>query len=164
MTRAGEVILFVMRVETSPHAQEPNFCNGFLFRNHSCHPSLLALPPSSPAHTAGPCMWLICLAMTPSVLYEKGDWSSLWWLPKPAGAPAIGSQVAIEDGRRMPHLIFVPAGEAPTGGWPLLIFLHGQGESQGAAPLANRAMPCSITKWNPSVIVKSFWLHWQNVT
>ena len=85
-------------------------------------------------------MWLICLAMTPAVLYEKGDWSSLWWLPKPASAPAVGSQVAVEDGRRMPHLIFVPAGEAPTGGWPLVIFLHGQGESSGAAPLANVAL------------------------
>ena len=73
-----------------------------------------------------------------ALLYEKGDWSSVWWLPKAATAPQIGAQVAIDG--PLPHLIFVPPGEAPPTGWPLLVFLHGQGESQGASALANVAL------------------------
>jgi predicted peptidase len=34
----------------------------------------------------------------------------------------------------------VPSGTPPPGGWPLLIFLHGQGESSGAAPLKQVAL------------------------
>ena len=73
--------------------------------------------------------------------YDKGDWSSLWWLPKSASAPgAPGTQVAIDNGKSLPHLLFVPPGVAPADGWPLLVFLHGQGESSGAAELAAVAL------------------------
>ena len=75
-----------------------------------------------------------------SALYEKGDWKSLWWLPTSASSPQAGRQVAIDDGKHIPHLFFWPPGDAPPNGWPLLIFLHGQGESQGASPLANVAL------------------------
>ena len=75
-----------------------------------------------------------------SALYEKGDWSSLWWLPKAGTTPVPGSQVAVDDGKRLPHLIFVPSGSPPPGGWPLLVFLHGQGESSGASELARVAL------------------------
>ena len=71
--------------------------------------------------------------------YEtSGDWSSMWWLPKSGDAPQPGQQVAIDGD--LPHLIFVPSGTPPPGGWPLLIFLHGQGESSGAAPLKQVAL------------------------
>ena len=47
-----------------------------------------------------------------SALYEKGDWSSLWWLPKAGTTPVPGSQVAVDDGSAS-HLIFVPSGSPP---------------------------------------------------
>ena len=75
-------------------------------------------------------------------LYEKGDWESLWWLPT-ACTPAPGKQCAIagdSEQQGLPHLIFIPAGEPPSGGWPVVVFLHGQGESSGAAPLPNVAL------------------------
>ena len=77
-------------------------------------------------------LWLALMASA-SVLYDKGDWSSLWWLPTPQLSPVIGTQVAINDGKRLPHLMFVPPGQAPAEGWPLMIFLHGQGESSGGS-------------------------------
>ena len=66
-----------------------------------------------------------------TLLYEQGDWSSLWWLPKPGKSATPGEQVAIAgESSQLPHLIFVPSGKPPsTSGWPLLVFLHGQGES-----------------------------------
>ena len=73
-------------------------------------------------------------------LYEGGNWSSLWWLPEVAKSPRQGVQVAIEGAAKLPHLIFVPASTAPPGGWPLLVFLHGQGESSGASSLARVAL------------------------
>ena len=53
-------------------------------------------------------------------------WDTLWWLPSD-GEVTPGKQVASH--KTMPHLMFVPAGPPPAGGWPLLVFLHGQGES-----------------------------------
>ena len=64
-------------------------------------------------------------------------WDTLWWLPSD-GEVTPGKQVASH--KTMPHLMFIPAGTPPTDGWPLLVFLHGQGESSGAAPLANVAL------------------------
>ena len=40
---------------------------------------------------------------------------------------APGRQIASR--KTMPHLMFVPSGTPPADGWPLLVFLHGQGES-----------------------------------
>ena len=54
------------------------------------------------------------------------DWNTLWWLPSD-GDVTPGKQVASH--KTMPHLMFVPAGTPPADGWPLLVFLHGQGES-----------------------------------
>ena len=54
------------------------------------------------------------------------DWKTLWWLPSD-GDVTPGKQVASH--KTMPHLMFIPAGTPPTDGWPLLVFLHGQGES-----------------------------------
>lgn len=78
------------------------------------------------------------IALCAGALYEGGDWQSVWWLPQP-GAVQPGKQVAVETGL-IPHLMFVPAGEPPADGWPLLVFLHGQGESSGAAPLNKVAL------------------------
>jgi predicted peptidase len=60
---------------------------------------------------------------------ETGNWSSLWWLPKTGETAVPGSQVAVTRPDDLPHLIFVPPGSAPQKGWPLIVFLHGQGES-----------------------------------
>ena len=74
------------------------------------------------------------------MLYEGGDWNSLWWYPKQAAAPVLGTQVKVEDAApRIPHLIFVPAGVPPEGGWPVIVFLHGQGESS-PSPLEGLAL------------------------
>ena len=74
------------------------------------------------------------------MLYEGGDWNSLWWYPKQAAAPVLGTQVKVEDAApRIPHLVFVPAGVPPEGGWPVIVFLHGQGESS-PSPLEGLAL------------------------
>jgi len=84
---------------------------------------------------------LIMMRVTDAATYESGDWSTVWWLPEQASAPQSGRQVAIAGTEAaLPHLIFVPAGTPPVGGWPLLVFLHGQGESSGASPLASVAL------------------------
>ena len=57
----------------------------------------------------------------------RDDWNTLWWLPESDGDVTPGKQVASR--KTMPHLMFVPAGTPPADGWPLLVFLHGQGES-----------------------------------
>ena len=76
------------------------------------------------------------------LMYEQGDWSTLWWLPKSqVGPPVVGQQAAVRGDRHtLPHLIFVPSRTPPSDGWPLLVFLHGQGESSGASPLPNVAL------------------------
>lgn len=69
---------------------------------------------------------------TPAVMAkysDTGNWSSLWWLPETGGTAVPGSQVAVARPDALPHLIFVPPGAAPQKGWPLMVFLHGQGES-----------------------------------
>jgi predicted peptidase len=74
------------------------------------------------------------------MLYENGNWDSTWWYPKQAAAPVPGTQVMLPDSSpRVPHLIFVPAGSPPDGGWPLIVFLHGQGESS-PSPLESIAL------------------------
>ena len=74
------------------------------------------------------------------MLYEAGDWKTLWWYPKQASAPVLGTQVKVEDAApRIPHLVFVPAGVPPEGGWPVIVFLHGQGESS-PSPLEGVAL------------------------
>ena len=65
------------------------------------------------------------LLLVPAVM-ARDDWNTLWWLPSD-GDVTPGKQVASHT--TMPHLMFVPAGTPPAGGWPLLVFLHGQGES-----------------------------------
>lgn len=48
-----------------------------------------------------------------------------------APAPAHGGFVARSvdvDGRTWRYQVFVPAGIAPAGGWPVVLFLHGSGE------------------------------------
>lgn len=67
---------------------------------------------------------------------EVGDWSSLWWLPEfhdeAQGPVPFGRQVAIRGtSRDVPHLFFAPHRLPPKDGWPLILFLHGQGESSG---------------------------------
>ena len=91
-----------------------------------------------------PALTLIVLVLSGAhgkpMLYEGGDWSSLWWYPKQATGPVLGTQVKVEDAApRIPHLIFVPAGAPPEGGWPLIVFLHGQGESS-PSPLEGVAL------------------------
>ena len=65
------------------------------------------------------------LLFVPAVM-ASDDWKTLWWLPSD-GEVTPGKQVASHN--TMPHLMFVPAGTPPADGWPLLVFLHGQGES-----------------------------------
>ena len=59
-------------------------------------------------------------------LMARDDWNTLWWLPEEQKL-APGRQIASR--KTMPHLMFIPDGTPPTDGWPLLVFLHGQGES-----------------------------------
>ena len=47
-----------------------------------------------------------------------------------------GKQVASR--KTMPHLMFVPSGTPPAGGWPLLVFLHGQGGEFSDAAASRR--------------------------
>ena len=54
---------------------------------------------------------------------QRDDWDSLWWLPA-EGEPTPGKQVAVSS--RLPHLLYLP--DDPSAA-PLLVFLHGQGES-----------------------------------
>tara|TARA_B100000795_G_C22347567_1_gene267417 strand:- start:31 stop:495 length:465 start_codon:yes stop_codon:yes gene_type:complete len=83
---------------------------------------------------------LIISCQAKPMLYEGGDWNSLWWYPKQAAAPVLGTQVKVEDtAPRIPHLVFVPAGVPPEGGWPVIVFLHGQGESS-PSPLEGLAL------------------------
>ena len=75
-----------------------------------------------------------------NMLYDAGEWSSLWWLPTQTtagGAAQPGTQLMGDVG--IPHLIFVPSGTPPKGGFPLIVFLHGQGESS-PSPLPNVAL------------------------
>ena len=65
------------------------------------------------------------LLFVPAVM-ARDDWNTLWWLPEEQEL-APGRQIASR--KTMPHLMFIPAGTPPTDGWPLLVFLHGQGES-----------------------------------
>lgn len=71
---------------------------------------------------------------------EAGNWSSLWWLPEPGVAHVKGAQVAVTPETSIPpHLIFVPPGDPPADGWPMIVFLHGQGESS-PSPLPRVAL------------------------
>ena len=65
------------------------------------------------------------LLFVPAVM-ARDDWNTLWWLPEEQEL-APGRQIASR--KTMPHLMFVPSGTPPADGWPLLVFLHGQGES-----------------------------------
>ena len=86
-------------------------------------------------------MLLLLMSASTAVLYEQGDWSRLWWLPTISSAAVPGQQVALAgNASLLPHLIFVPAGDPPPQGWPLLVFLHGQGESSGASTLEKVAL------------------------
>ena len=58
-----------------------------------------------------------------SMAAARDDWDSLWWLPA-EGEPTPGKQVAVSS--RLPHLLYLP--DDPSAA-PLLVFLHGQGES-----------------------------------
>ena len=86
---------------------------------------------------------------------EAGNWSSLWWLPESGSGPVPGAQMAIVPGETsmLPHLIFVPPGKAPSGGWPMIVFLHGQGESS-PTPLPRVALqgPPQHAGRNPSTL------------
>ena len=42
--------------------------------------------------------------------------------------------------QRLSQVGSLPASEPPSHGWPLLVFLHGQGESSGASPLQKVAL------------------------
>lgn len=66
------------------------------------------------------------LFLATAIGMASGLWDSLWWLPKD-GELSPGTQVASH--KTMPYLMFVPEEASPTDGWPLLVFLHGQGES-----------------------------------
>ena len=82
-------------------------------------------------------------ATTSGVPYkDAGNWSSTWWFPEISTEPQIGTQVAIESSLILPHLIYLPppqhdekndddnASAAAEKKIPLIVFLHGQGESQ----------------------------------
>ena len=94
---------------------------------------------TSPLAASRRCMLAAALLVL-GLMYEQGDWSSLWWLPN-SQTPAAGQQAAVRGDRQtLPHLIFVPSRAPPPDGWPLLVFLHGQGESSGASALPNVAL------------------------
>ena len=98
------------------------------------------MPISSLIVTQSLIVLLISGTQAKPMLYEGGDWNSLWWYPKQAAAPVLGTQVKVEDAApRIPHLVFVPAGVPPEGGWPVIVFLHGQGESS-PSPLEGLAL------------------------
>ena len=69
---------------------------------------------------------------------QDDSWKTLWWLPEEGDRPVAGRQIAISDPE--PHLIFFPVADpAHATGWPLVVFLHGQGES-APKPLRNVAI------------------------
>merc|ERR1712159_923730 len=77
--------------------------------------------------------------------YEHRDWSSLSWYPSTSQYSDLqpGAQVAIPKDTlapgSLPHLIFLPQASSPDKPTPLLVFLHGQGESS-PSPLASVAL------------------------
>lgn len=83
-------------------------------------------------------LWLvICL---------PSGWCRGAWLQDPkAAVPAAGQQVEqrleLADGQSMEYLLFLPGDYSPGSPAPLLLFLHGRGESHG--PLA------LVAKWGP---------------
>ena len=72
-------------------------------------------------------------ADAPDRYESRGSWSYTWWLPDdlPEGeAVPLGTQVCVPArGGLPPHLAFVPYKQPPDGGHPVLVFLHGSGES-----------------------------------
>lgn len=64
-----------------------------------------------------------------------------------AAEPAAGKQVeqelkAADGGAAMPYLLYLPKGyEQKEGKWPVMLFLHGRGESDGPLSL--------VKKWGP---------------
>lgn len=77
---------------------------------------------------------------------NTGDWGSVWWLPDvqdpDAAMVPLGKQTAVEEvgHGELPHLIFIPFKMPPDGGWPLVVFLHGSGESAGTTSLERVAI------------------------
>lgn len=70
-------------------------------------------------------------------------------IPAPAAEPAAGKQVElslqVNDGA-IPYLLYLPRGyDAGTTNWPLMLFLHGRGESDGPLSI--------VAKWGPPRIV-----------
>jgi predicted peptidase len=78
---------------------------------------------------------------------QRDDWDSLWWLPT-EGEPTPGKQVAVSS--RLPHLLYLP--DEPSAA-PLLVFLHGQGESSPAPlPMVALQGPPQTAGRNPKAL------------
>ena len=87
---------------------------------------------------------LLALSMAAA---QRDDWDSLWWLPT-EGEPTTGKQVAVSS--RLPHLLYLP--DDPSAA-PLLVFLHGQGESSPAPlPMVALQGPPQTAGRNPKAL------------
>ena len=58
-----------------------------------------------------------------------GRFSVAWRMPQSAHRLTTSLNIDVD----LPYLLHVPDGDAPEGGWPLVLFLHGSGERGDAA-------------------------------
>jgi predicted peptidase len=63
------------------------------------------------------------------------------WADDPAPGRQVEQALTTSTGYSIPYLLYLPEGEVPEGGHPLILFLHGRGESDG--PLS------VVAKWGP---------------
>ena len=57
--------------------------------------------------------------------------------------PAVGTRTgtpAVQGTNRLDFNLFLPAGAAPAGGWPVAIFGHGFGDNKNPSPFAVAAV------------------------
>jgi predicted peptidase len=66
----------------------------------------------------------------------------------PAPGVQVGQRLELDGGRSIPYLIYLPEEYASRPGkWPLMLFLHGRGESHGSLDL--------VKKWGPPRLIAS---------
>ena len=65
-------------------------------------------------------------------------------LSAPAVARAAEVSLTMDDGVRIDASLLVPAGEAPTGGWPAVMMFHGLGGNHKS--LADGLVPAYLAK------------------
>jgi predicted peptidase len=85
-------------------------------------------------------LWILLLtAFTlPSIRMQAAD---------PAAGQQVEQKLEMPDGRAVPYLLYLPEGyDGKEKKWPLMLFLHGRGESYGPLGL--------VKKWGPPRLVE----------